>query len=233
MISKFNGSDLEIELDDVADHHPVDPTSPSSSLAVPAVTTSHANGNGNATTTAPVDIRKVDERTIFDAGDVDGSSSGSSPTTKSSTERPPLITQYDSIGQTPANALEGHSFKTPLLSTTSDAYPPPPKITLTSSSITATSPTFPTDENVQKLLRRQSTSASIRSARDRRSSIYEYEKKCSMLPRFIRKPLAAWWDRVSMVLEPEWFRTTVLVWAVWFAMSLGKSWKSSFRVSLY
>jgi hypothetical protein len=30
----------------------------------------------------------------------------------------------------------------------------------------------------------------------------------------------AWLDRVGMVLSPEWCRTTLLVWAVWFFMSL-------------
>ncbi|KAF5361087.1 hypothetical protein D9756_005095 [Leucocoprinus leucothites] len=50
--------------------------------------------------------------------------------------------------------------------------------------------------------------------------MYEVHRKCRLLPRSMRKPLAVWWDRVSMVLEPEWFRTTVLVWAIWFSMSL-------------
>ncbi|KAF9440630.1 hypothetical protein P691DRAFT_87703 [Macrolepiota fuliginosa MF-IS2] len=54
----------------------------------------------------------------------------------------------------------------------------------------------------------------------RGSSVYEYEQKCRLLPRWVRKPLASWWDRMSMVLEPEWFRAMVLVWAVWFSMSL-------------
>ncbi|KAF9439931.1 hypothetical protein P691DRAFT_804509 [Macrolepiota fuliginosa MF-IS2] len=52
----------------------------------------------------------------------------------------------------------------------------------------------------------------------RRSLVYEYERKCRLLPRWVRKPLAAWWDRMSMVLKPEWFRMTVLVWAVCFSM---------------
>ncbi|KAF9441154.1 hypothetical protein P691DRAFT_813529 [Macrolepiota fuliginosa MF-IS2] len=52
----------------------------------------------------------------------------------------------------------------------------------------------------------------------RRSLVYEYEQKRRLLPRWVRKPLAAWWDRMSMVLEPKWFRTTVLVRAAWFSM---------------
>lgn len=276
MISKFNGSDLEIELDDVADHHPSEPqpqpqTSSSSQPPPQSTTTTAATvtaaTSATSTSTAPVDIqrdRKVDETTIFDAGDVDGSGSGSgsgssSPTRKSSSERAPLVTQYDSIGQTPGkNVLEGHSFKTPV----PDVYPPPPHISLTSSSETVTNnnSNIPGDKDELNAVDKDKsnnfdietvatrprhlrhgtstsstssvfTSASTRRGEyrrlsgvsSRRSSYYEVERKCRILPRAMRKPLALWWDRVSMVLEPEWFRTTILVWAVWFSMSLGAS----------
>ncbi|KAI8994255.1 MFS general substrate transporter [Trametes punicea] len=43
---------------------------------------------------------------------------------------------------------------------------------------------------------------------------------CRALPRWVRRPLLAWIDRVAMVLSPEWMRTTLLVWAAWWAMSL-------------
>lgn len=56
----------------------------------------------------------------------------------------------------------------------------------------------------------------------RTSSVYE-KKVCSALPRWLRKPLWGWWDRVTMVLTPEWLRITLLVWAAWFGMSLGES----------
>ncbi|KXN80841.1 hypothetical protein AN958_07204, partial [Leucoagaricus sp. SymC.cos] len=191
---------------------------------------------------------------VFDAGDIDGTGSGSgsggsSPTRKSSSEngsRVPLVTQYSATGQTSANVLEGHSFKTPEL----DVYPPPPQISLTSSSETITNshstredkPGDSGDEEDKDKLSQRSTfpdapprprysrhstvaSNSSRMSRasltgSRRSSVYEYEKKCRVLPKFVRRPLAVWWDRISMVLEPEWFRTTILVWAVWFSMSL-------------
>jgi hypothetical protein len=49
------------------------------------------------------------------------------------------------------------------------------------------------------------------------------------LPRWLRRPLWNWWDRVMMVLTPELLRTTILVWFAWFAMALGPSnqWHSS------
>lgn len=237
MISKFNGSDLEIELGDVVDHHPPEP--PSSSSPTAAVNTPKRS--------------KVNETTVFDAGDVDGTGTGGSSPTKSSSSsessgssRAPLVTQYDSIGQTPATVLEGHSF-TPSIR---DSYPPSPKLSRAPSSTAATTSKVHDEEDKGILtprsaspvrphildsqsphLRRHTSIGGIDSRRtsrrlstiSRRSSVYEYERKCRALPRWVRKPLAVWWDRVSMVLEPEWFRTTILVWAVWFSMSLGES----------
>jgi hypothetical protein len=56
----------------------------------------------------------------------------------------------------------------------------------------------------------------------RRGSMYEVKQKVGgILPRCVRKPLWAWLDRVSMVLSPEWIKTTLLMWTVWFAVSLG------------
>ncbi|KAJ7601244.1 major facilitator superfamily domain-containing protein [Mycena floridula] len=73
---------------------------------------------------------------------------------------------------------------------------------------------------VTKPLPSPSTSAVEIPAEPRRSSS-TYEKKfCSLLPRFIRRPLWAWWDRLMMVLAPEWLRITLLVWVSWCAMSL-------------
>ncbi|KAF9054843.1 major facilitator superfamily domain-containing protein [Panaeolus papilionaceus] len=48
---------------------------------------------------------------------------------------------------------------------------------------------------------------------------WEY-RHAKLLHKWVRRPLAAWWERVMMVLEPEWVLTTVIVWGVWGAMSL-------------
>lgn len=257
MISKFNGSEIEIELDDVADYHPFDtqrrhsqsslPSQQCASIPSPTSTTALNSLTTNSTTTSMNIQRTMNESTIFDAGDIEGAGSRSesrseSPTNKTSAERAPLVTQYDSIGQTPIKVLEGHLFKTPLL----DHYPPPPQVSLTSSSETVTSSRGDNvnkeedrgEEGEQKKLDvdnaiarpRQSISFTTSSTRreifstlSRNSSIFEVERTCRLLPRSVRKPLVLWWDRVSMVLEPEWFRTTVLVWGAWFFMSLGMS----------
>lgn len=212
MISKFNGSDLEIELDDVADHHPATTTTTTSALPP---SQSLLNGRPDSTViTGPMDDRKVDERVVFDAGDEAAGNAGSSSPTKNSTDRSTLVPSYDAVGETASNVLEGHSFITPLLSN-KDILP---------REIPKRSNSDNEDEYKPNLgssfSRRRSGSGG--SSLNRRSSMYGYKRKCSMLPRGARKPLAAWWDRVSMVLEPEWFRTTVLVWAVWGSMSLGE-----------
>ncbi|KAL1745814.1 major facilitator superfamily domain-containing protein [Schizophyllum fasciatum] len=54
----------------------------------------------------------------------------------------------------------------------------------------------------------------------RRSSTYAVERRvCGVLPRAVRRPLWAWWERVLMTLAPEWAKTTVVVWVVWASLS--------------
>ena len=68
------------------------------------------------------------------------------------------------------------------------------------------------------------TSSSRPQSVSRRSSLHEAQKcMYRFLPRWLRRPLTAWLDRIAMVLSPEWIRTTLLVWAMWCCMSLGKS----------
>ena len=70
-----------------------------------------------------------------------------------------------------------------------------------------------------------------RPSRDRRSrgdtfssvrtSLYEVADRAYwVLPPWIRRPLRAWLGRFKMVLEPEWRRTTLLVWATWWGIAL-------------
>lgn len=40
-------------------------------------------------------------------------------------------------------------------------------------------------------------------------------------PKPLERPLAAWLDRLSLVLSKEWRRTTLLMWCIWFCLSLG------------
>jgi hypothetical protein len=54
-----------------------------------------------------------------------------------------------------------------------------------------------------------------------RSSLYEAADRAYwVLPPRIRRPLGAWLGRFKMVLEPEWRRTTLLVWGAWWGIAL-------------
>ena len=54
-----------------------------------------------------------------------------------------------------------------------------------------------------------------------RSSLYEAADRAYwVLPPRIRRPLGAWLGRFKMVLEPEWRRTTLLVWGAWCGLAL-------------
>jgi hypothetical protein len=54
-------------------------------------------------------------------------------------------------------------------------------------------------------------------------SSYRGESRASQfVPKIVRGPVDAWLDKVSLVLSPEWRRTTILVWITWWAMSFGE-----------
>jgi hypothetical protein len=54
-----------------------------------------------------------------------------------------------------------------------------------------------------------------------RSSLYEAADRAYwVLPPWIRRPVRAWLGRFKMVLVPEWRRTTLLVWATWWGIAL-------------
>ena len=61
------------------------------------------------------------------------------------------------------------------------------------------------------------------SRMSRASSLESMKARYWRLPRRVRRPLLAWADRVALVLSPDWARTTLLVWTVWTLMSLGES----------
>lgn len=42
------------------------------------------------------------------------------------------------------------------------------------------------------------------------------------LPKMISRPLNGWLFRVKIVLSGEWRRTTLLIWWIWFSISLGR-----------
>ncbi|KAJ3787641.1 MFS general substrate transporter [Lentinula aff. detonsa] len=218
MISKFNGSDLSLALEDVDDQKPQPVSSPRdcddpdhhgedsitflrSKAHEDAAESDNQCGNPNR-------ILSPTGETIFDAG----------------------IAHYSSTGES-STPLGAHVFATP----TVEYDIPPSLIRETSDSSNAKldanpGADFSATTNSQSHLtvevdpiprRRPRSSGRRRNHRlsRRASSIYE-TKVCGMLPRWLRRPIWAWWDRVMLVLTPEWLKTTLLVWAVWWAMSL-------------
>jgi hypothetical protein len=180
LISKFNGSELDIHLEDVDDQRIV--------------------GAHDGTVSANVEGSAIPC----------GEASSSSP--------PPQ--DYRSTAEYPT-ALDGHVFTpTPVLET-----PPPRRSRTEAQSISAKEELAirPRPSSPQETPPRRPRPPRLSSASSRRRPSFHEKKFAGLrkLPRYVWSPLLAWSDRVSMVLAPEWLRTTVLVWASWFSMSLG------------
>ncbi|KAJ8469013.1 hypothetical protein ONZ45_g17037 [Pleurotus djamor] len=209
MISRFNGSDLSLVLDDVDDQRPTRTSSP------------------------PHEPSEADKQ----------------PTPPVSSDRNPVqtsVAHYQSTGES-SNTLESHSISqsteplSPIASTSPEIRSPIPSRYHDASKELGLPPSLsprretrfpfndvsqaeagdveapPTPRTPRRPTNRLS-SASLRSRR--RSSLYENSTFCARLPSRIRRPLLGWVSRVSLVLTPEWLRTTLLVWGTWFFMSL-------------
>jgi hypothetical protein len=214
LISKFNGEELDLNLRDVRDHFGTI-TSPRGSLSHPA--TSPVRGRSEEVqpflTTASSSV-------IFDVpterGDETTKVAGSSPDSAN----------YNTTGETDTIKNNAYPYTTPTLDFS----------TLPTAGSRSTSPALlrghshqrlPTGHSItgheeddeRKVVPRQRRSSRV--PRSRRSSVSVSYKSMSWLPRFIRKPLWAYLDRISLVLAPEWIGKTLTVWAVWFSMALG------------
>jgi hypothetical protein len=237
LISRFNGSELPLDLDDVDDNRP-----PPCDAAAPFLADSPVNERQNLTHEAPHRRNEI----IFDAGALDPSNEPSMATQSSADflQNGPIGTKnYHSTGESP-NSLDGqgHTFATPAAEnppTTERGLNVRPTVYTNITPDVAefkdvppeTSPSSPypptsVQSHARPRPRPHSGTNSRYSRREsvisRRGSLYEVKQKVGgILPRWIRKPLWAWLDRVSMVLSPEWIKTTLLMWTVWFAVSLG------------
>lgn len=214
-ITQYNGSELSLTIHDVDDRRPSTPPQDEREPFVSAV--------------GPRPQR-TDVRLVFDATEQDEPARMSSETDPlaleaaiaSATARrqsdSPEIINYDSTGSS-NTPLGSHSFVTPVASRANSVR-----------SIAALQSTSLEDEEEEEdaeavedktrsLLNRRRPRAS--TTLSRRSSLYEAQVKvCWALPGWIRRPLWAWLDRISVVLSPEWLRTTLLVWAMWCTMAL-------------
>ena len=216
MISRFNGSDLTIELDDVDDHHPQAP--------------SLFNDDQDA-------------RTPFLANGRDGTPFIDQSSTKAvSRERLPETTQCPpSVTPPTANIIGGHAdvkdyrstHESPAqLDSQDTGLDGDPELTVRTTHVNPT-PVFSVmpipdpirDSPSSPSIRRPRTGVRQRSLSESRySHLVDLmsERAGGKLPRWIRKPLRGWLDRVALVLSPAWLRTTVLVWLAWCSMALGE-----------
>lgn len=249
LISRFNGSELSIHLDDVRDDMA---TSAMSDVEPPATSQFHTSRLGAMGTSMQ---QNNSSTVIFDA-DAAPPSEVSAPeysaTANLDIERASLSSQrshdvlrgspesevksYSAVGES-NTVLEGHSFTTPTIPHASRrvsflSTAPVPADILEQKEEPSTSADMDVPRT-SRLLPPESPPAPrprshMRGTSSRRmsttSSMYEVRSKLYWkLPRWLRRPLCKWLDRIAMVLSPEWFKTTVLMWATWCAMSLGLS----------
>ncbi|KAM6494435.1 Major facilitator superfamily domain containing protein [Amanita muscaria] len=202
MISRFNGSDLSIELCDVVDHHHPTPDAcdQSTPSAVVKTTISHrsssipiAKGKGELTESSPLGTPPEEET-------ADTSGSVVVVDYSAMSERvPPLDATYESP-KDDEEELEGGE------DATLDPRWPPLRREQSGSTYSITSS------------RRGAGRVSFVSTFS--EPLRKKSRLRAVLPKWLANPLGAWSDRVLMLLTPEWFKTTLLVWMSWTGMSL-------------
>jgi MFS family permease len=230
MISRFNGSELELDLEDVVDRICVPPSLDSSHLPRPSIRTENSStplfdADGDIAD-SPKDLTAPPAPT--------NATTPLSTTPPEGTESAPLIKDYATMDESDA-PLAAHAFvnsserSTFLYQNTPDARRATFPRVITPPPLRRSRLSTETDEDLIDRIsvplarprppRIQRPRADTRSSV--RSSLYEVaDRAWWALPRGIRRPLRAWFGRFSMVLAPEWRRTTILVWGAWWGMSL-------------
>lgn len=219
LISRFNGEELDLGLEDIEDVE-LPPTATNAGVAI------DAPKSDDSSTTATLISHTVER-------------------SEDALRDPAAATSHYNTMSEPDVVLDAHSFGTPLPPPTarrlsaasfdprhlSSSGPPP----LTPSSTAQLLPRVPSAPELSaqgselppprpRPLSSLTQGSRRMSRRLSTASSYVESKSggiCKALPRWVRRPLLAWIDRIAMVLSPEWIRTTLLVWAAWWAMSLG------------
>lgn len=229
LISRFNGSELSIDLEDVDDHRPAPGAK---SLDENSVHTSLLPLEGDSA----VHINKICESptaSVFNARESDADPPLPNTQTSSNLLRagePVVVKDYHSTGES-STPLESHALSISAedleisshtyINVTPHTFASFPEVQPISSVHTfSQSPSHARRPRPRQSHSHQSRMSST-SMDSRRSSLGTKKRVGGALPRWIRRPLWAWLDRVAMVLAPEWRRTTLLVWGMWCSMSLG------------
>jgi len=215
LISRFNGEELDLSLRDVRDHFGTVKSSRSRrSLSFPALSSVRGQLEeeqaflpaATSSLSVDVDVERSDETTKVSGGSPDSA-------------------DYNTTGETNTIRNNKYSFATPTIE--------PPNLPISGSPLHSSSQlhvhghqrhhtghSVGEDEEDDEYKIVQPRPSVLRS---RRSSIASVSyKSVGWLPRFIRKPLWAYLDRIALVLAPEWIWKTLTIWAIWFSMSLGK-----------
>lgn len=196
LISRFNGSELPIDLEDVDDRPaPISEVNAAAGERVPFLPNSSSQDPHTNNET-------------FDAGADDSSTSSDQNGKK----------VYQSMAEATHDALDGHLFVTPV-----GEVPPRGQSLARGHHSRSSSRDSESDSKDLSSIPKARPRPRQGTIHPRTSSVVSFEMKQrvgSMLPRWVRRPLLAWLDRVGMVLAPEWFRTTVLMCSIWFFMSL-------------
>ena len=223
MISRFNGSELSLDLEDVEDHIRVPPSHLPDSA--------YPTENG---LTSPR-IFDADSEILSSPTEIKAPSILAHPGTPLSSTPPDgegtsLTKDYSATGGSGAplstyaavsEAAERRAFlynPTPIVETSFRDIVPLPKEEDIPTEDTYAVPrprSRSRSSRVSRGPRRRDTISSVRS------SIYEAADRAYWaLPRSIRRPVRAWLSRFMIVLEPEWRRTTLLVWGAWWGIML-------------
>ena len=230
MISRFNGSELELDLEDVVDRICDPPTLDYSHLPHPPIRTENSS-----TPLFDADGEIADSpKDLIAPPAPTNASMPLSPSPPEGKESAPLLKDYATMGESDAplaahafaHTSERHTFsyqQTPdsrRATFPAIATPPPMRrsrlsteadeVIIDRSEVPPARPRLPRPQRP-----RADTRASVRS------SLYEAaDRAWYALPWSIRRPLRSWFGRFTMVLAPEWRRTTILVWGAWWGMSL-------------
>lgn len=194
MISRFNGGQLSIAIEDVNDHHPTNPADPDST---------------------PFLAHKDDSETVFDADAIARPTLLAQSSTHFLNGQADAVAHYHATGESASPLAQGSPPTGQTQLSPGASNESPPKSVSNSSPVAA--------ESITESVTRPRPPRPSLNANRRKSSVYE-TKVCSALPRWLRKPLWAWWDRVMLVLSPNWLRITLLMWGAWCSMSLGEPW---------
>lgn len=223
MISRFNGSELALDLEDVEDHIRVPPSHlPDSAYPTENDLPSSQLFDADADDfSSPTEIKSPS--TLTHAG------TPLSTTPPDGVEGTSLTKDYSATGGSGA-PLSAYGVVSSAAEHRPFLYNPTPMDERSFRDVLPSPKEEEIPEDIYAVSRPRSRSRSSRVSRGPRrrdtissvrSSIYEAADRAYWaLPRSIRRPVRAWLSRFIIVLEPEWRRTTVLVWGAWWGIML-------------